>query len=63
MDEIEEKRLAQQKYAKEKKLPLFAPLSGKCWSCGRNIYNAISLEEASTRLITGCPYCHRTYCD
>lgn len=56
---------AQDKYVNEIKAPHFAPFDGVCWSCGRNIYweNGYSVEEASKRLITGCPFCSRSYCD
>jgi hypothetical protein len=66
---------AQEKYCAEKGYPHFAPHSGKCFSCGQNIYsekgrtrsgkerNGISVERASKELITGCPFCNRTYCD
>lgn len=63
---------AQKKYCKEKRYPHFAPSGGHCWSCGRNIYEpkenkygttGITLEQASNQLVTGCPHCHRSYCD
>ena len=56
----------------------FAPKDGHCYACHRNIYldydrvtfggittrsKGISTEEARTSLITGCPHCHRCYCD
>ena len=52
--------------------PHFAPYSGVCWSCKRNIFQeidrgkyktGISVKQASSTLITGCPHCNRTYCD
>lgn len=41
----------------------FAPSSGRCYRCKKQIYadGGISVEEASTRFITGCPYCHFSY--
>jgi hypothetical protein len=66
---------AQEKYCTEKGYPHFAPRNGKCFSCGQNIYSekgrtrsgeewqGISVERASKKLITGCPFCNRTYCD
>jgi hypothetical protein len=62
-DEIKAKIKAQEEYQNKKELPNFAPSDGVCWSCHNQIYNHISLEYASTRLITGCPVCHRSYCD
>lgn len=54
---------AQAKYCKENNLPLFAPYDGVCWACRRNIYEIISIEGAGNHLITGCPLCHRSYCE
>lgn len=34
-------REAQAKLCKEKNLPDFAPKSGRCWKCNRNIYEQI----------------------
>ena len=39
----------------------FAPLNGKCYRCGRDIYEKISLEDAGTRLVTGCRHCHYSF--
>ena len=44
----------------------FAPLNGRCWNCGKDITKgekAITVEELGDYIITGCPYCHRSYCD
>lgn len=60
---------AQKQYCKDNKAPHFAPEDGFCWSCGHQIYadagssTGRSIEYASTELITGCPHCHRSYCD
>lgn len=61
--------------------PHFAPKSGVCWKCRKNIYTphkqihlpgtqyeselttGISIEKASSQLVTGCPHCNRSYCD
>lgn len=53
-------------YAKDHNLPHFAPITGYCWRCGRDIYDkddGFSVEEAATRLITYCPRCHRSFND
>ena len=62
---VDQKRKAQSKYATEKKQPLFAPVGGECYSCGRQIYDKIDMETASTTLITGCPFadCKASFCD
>lgn len=69
---------AQRKYCEDNKAPHFAPRSGRCWSCGRNIYEeyksvsfysdhvritGITTEKAANSLVTGCPHCNRSYCD
>lgn len=43
-------------------LPHFAPRNGVCWSCHRSIYEGAGAEDGKT-FITGCPHCHRSYCD
>lgn len=56
---------AQYKYCEDHNVPHFAPSNGICWSCGQNIYSekGFSVEYAGKRLITGCPFCRRSYCD
>ncbi len=69
---------AQKQLQKEKGHPDFAPSNGVCWRCRRQIYSiiehvcdfdgekyktGISVEKASTELVTGCPHCHYSYCD
>lgn len=80
-------RLKQAEYCVENG-PHFAPGSGRCWKCNRDIYRKIgwkiengraievpldspdakhftgvTVERAATSLVTGCPHCHRSYCD
>lgn len=52
-------RIAQGRLCAESRLPLFAPTDGICWSCYRQIYEALD----GTTYVTGCPFCHRSYCD
>lgn len=63
---------AQDKLIREKDLPYFPSSDGVCYRCGKNIYtqidhgkykSGISVEKAGTALVTGCPHCHRSYCD
>jgi hypothetical protein len=69
---------AQKEYVKETQSPHFAPTSGRCWSCSKNIYKeyshinlytqseystGIDVEQAGRALVTGCPHCNRSYCD
>jgi len=62
-ENIEAKIKAQADYVAKNGLPHFAPHSGKCYRCNRQIYERISLEKAGTELITGCPHCSYSYCD
>ena len=44
----------------------FAPNDGKCYYCDKEICEgdkAITVESLGDYIITGCPYCHRSYCD
>lgn len=44
----------------------FAPNDGKCYYCDKSICEgdkAITVESLGDGIITGCPYCHRSYCD
>ena len=69
---------AQKEYCERENLPYFAPLDGRCWRCGYNIYQkmghqssyngksfytGIPTEKAGTFLITGCPHCNKSFCD
>jgi len=67
---------AQAKLQKEKGYPDFAPSNGRCYNCRSNIYEpierkqggrtyttGITVEKAASQLVTGCPHCHRSYCD
>lgn len=78
MYNVSESIKAQQKYCVENKAPHFAPRSGICWKCHRNIYeprkyfgydnkteytSGITVEKAGIELVTGCPHCNRSYCD
>ena len=64
---------AQRDYCVANNLPLFAPYDGRCFRCHRNIYSAevmpngfvcgFSVEHAASNFITGCPFCHASFCD
>lgn len=43
--------------------PHFAPMSGICWepSCRKQIYDHPNVDGST--LVTGCPWCFKTYCD
>ena len=68
----------QMEFASSNGFPHFAPLNGVCFKCRKNIYEpieikssnghetfirGISVESASSSLITGCPHCFASYCD
>jgi hypothetical protein len=63
MENIQDKIAAQKEYQKKTNSPSFAPSNGVCFKCRRQIYTEISLERASTTLITGCPHCHYSFCE
>lgn len=42
--------------------PDFAPVNGICYSCRRNLIEHYG-PKWETKYITGCPFCHRSYCD
>lgn len=75
---VDESLKAQRDLQKQKGYPGFAPSDGICYRCKRQIYakienkneitgetyfTGVSVEKASSELITGCPHCHRSYCD
>lgn len=65
---VQESIEAQAKYCEENGYPHFAPRNGICLHCSRQIYDTdyeagITTEEASSTLVTGCPYCNKSYCD
>lgn len=52
--------LMQKKYCEENGLPMFVPM---VCLCGNSPMDGVSDDIASTTLITGCPFCHRTFTD
>jgi hypothetical protein len=48
---VQKSREAQAKHCNEKGHPHFAPASGICWSCGKNIYSPI--EHPRKNMQTG----------
>lgn len=62
-EEIKAKIKAQTDLQNAKVYPDFAPSDGVCWHCKNQIYEKISLNSASKVLITGCPFCGKSYCD
>lgn len=63
---LKERIDAQRKYCQANSLPMFAPGNGACPFCGRDIYSGpygYDEKRAGGTLITGCPYCHRSFVD
>ena len=65
---------AQKRFCERNGYLLFAPYSGYCFKCGRNIYAPFktragdtlpgyTVEQAGHMLITYCPFCHTSYID
>lgn len=58
---VEEKIDLQNQYCKDNGVPRFSPGDGRCFGCGNQIYDGIEGEVAAKELITGCPYCKRSF--
>jgi len=45
--------------------PSFMPADGMCYKCGSDVISALIKrgENGSKELVTGCPICHRSYCE
>ena len=62
---------AQKELCDKNGYPHFAPENGICYNCNRYIYLpydekkeiGVSVEKATTELITSCPHCHISYCE
>jgi len=66
MSEEERKKFIdnQEKYCKEHNAPFFMAKSGMCWRCERDIIpREIERGNDGSHLVTGCPFCFRSYCD
>jgi len=43
---------------------MFMPKNGICWNCGGDIINKERKKgNDGSIMITGCPYCHQSYCE
>lgn len=51
----------QKEYCKINKEPLFS--LRLCYFCQKDIYEHITEEKAKSTLITGCPFCNRSFVD
>lgn len=58
--------VSQQRYCQDHDVPLFMPAHGYCTRCGTNIFYGTcgyTLEYATTKHITSCPYCNHSFDD
>ena len=56
--------LKQETYCKEHNYPTFIAKDGVCFWCKKNVFEDENTQKnADKLLITGCPFCHHTYCD
>ena len=54
----------QRQVCREGKMPFFMPSSGYCWGCGGDVVAGEMAEGNDGRiLVTGCPFCHRSWCE
>lgn len=55
---------AQRELCSKHGYPFFASFE-KCPCCGKEIYGekGYDVEKASKEYITGCPFCHISFCD
>lgn len=37
--------------------------SRNCFGCGKDVYKDLTIEEALNTRMSGCPHCHRSFCD
>jgi hypothetical protein len=61
-EEVSVKKVLQRAFCELARVPNFAG-DGICPACKQQIFNELTMEEASNEHITGCPICSRSYCD
>lgn len=60
-------KIAQEEYCEENGVPMFAPISGVCHRCFKNIYWNTKTEKGYTTVqarkihITACPHCNASF--
>lgn len=64
-DRMNIKMTAQRNYCRERKIPFFAGVTGKCFCCGKSVYadDGYSLTKCQTDIISGCPHCKASFVD
>lgn len=59
----EEKFEKNKAWCREHNLPCFIPTSGKCFACRKPVFSDGNRGPKWDEFVTGCPHCHRTFCD
>ncbi|CAK7019522.1 hypothetical protein [uncultured Phascolarctobacterium sp.] len=60
--DVKQAAAAQEKFCRRHNIPDFAG-TGICFSCRRQIFEKITVAKAAAEIITGCPYCKRSFCE
>lgn len=57
--------LAQWLYCSAKDAPMFLPKDGRCWYCYADVFGkgGYTMQDAKSRVLTGCPYCRKSWDD
>ena len=55
------KQELQENYCFMNSLPYLVP--SRCYGCGCDVYSQVTPDTAAHTYITGCPKCHRSFCD
>ena len=60
-----EKLEANTKWCRSKNLPQFVPETNICFHCRREVFRDDKTGEGPGvhDFVTGCPWCHTTFCD
>ena len=61
--ELKKKIEAQKEFCERTEAPFFAPYDGICWACHHQVFDRLTEDQCKNSLITGCPWCNRSYCD
>jgi hypothetical protein len=63
-DTLSRREATLQNHANAKDSMHFTPLDGRCWSCQTDLVEHYGVDRFAAGInITGCPKCHKSYCD
>ena len=51
----------QKQFCEKLGVSMFIPEDGKCWFCDKDIMDKFSETECACKIITGCPFCNRSF--